>query len=258
MSTHRQAEILHAVRQSGRVSLSALAARFGVSSESIRRDIKPLLAAGAVTRFHGGIADPARQEEPPFLRRMRVNRDAKRRIAALALDLIHDGDSLLLDNGTTTAYVAEILAARTNLFIVTNSAHIACRLAGRNNNRVFCAGGEMTGDDAAAFGAAALDFLAQFRLRLALLSAGSITAEGIRVFHLFEAEFARAAISAAQESWIIADSSKFAREAPVACLPLTAFTRLITDTEPSAAFQSAARDADVSITIPARPNLATR
>ena len=199
-------------------------------------------------RFHGGIADPAHQEEPPFQRRMRVNREAKRRVASLVLDLIHDGDSLILDNGTTTAYVAEALAARSRLVVMTNCAQIACRLAGRNNNRVFMAGGELAGDDAAAFGPAALEFLRQFQLRYALLSAGGIGTDGdIRVFHLFEAEFVRAAMGQASESWVIADGSKFGREAPIKLCDLTAVNRLITDTPPPPALRAACQDADVAI-----------
>jgi DeoR family glycerol-3-phosphate regulon repressor len=248
MSVQRQTEILRAVRMAGSASVAGLAEQLGVSTESIRRDIKTLIESGAVLRFHGGIMDPAHQEEPPFQRRMRVNREAKRKIAGLVLELVRDGDSLILDNGTTTAYVAEALAARARLVVVTNSAQIACRLAGRNNNRVFLAGGEVSGDDAAAFGPGALEFLRQMTVRYALLSAGGIGPNGeIRVFHLFEAEFARTAMAQARESWVIADASKFGREAPVQCCELTAINRLITDTPPDAALSAACADADVEI-----------
>lgn len=248
MSVQRQSEILRAVRQAGSASVTALADALGVSTESIRRDIKGLIESGAVLKFHGGIMDPAHQEEPPFQRRMRVNREAKRKIAGLALALIRDGDSLILDNGTTTAYVAEALTARAKLVVVTNSAQIACRLAGRNGNRVFLAGGEVSGDDAAAFGPGALTFLRQIQVRYALLSAGGIGPQGdIRVFHLFEAEFARAAMGQARESWVIADASKFGREAPVQCCALTAINRLITDTPPGASFHAACAEANVEI-----------
>jgi DeoR family glycerol-3-phosphate regulon repressor len=248
MSVQRQSEILRAVRLNGSCTVTALAERLGVSTESIRRDVKSLIESGAVLRFHGGIADPGFQEEPPFQRRMRVNREAKRKIASLVLERIADGDSLILDNGTTTAYVAEALAARSKLVVMTNSAQIACRLAGRNNNRVFMAGGELAGDDAAAFGPATLEFLRQFELRYALLSAGGIGAGGdIRVFHLFEAEFFRAAMAQARESWVIADGTKFLREAPVKCCDLTAVNRLITDTPPPPDFRAACAEADVEI-----------
>ena len=248
MSGHRQTAILRAVRQSGTATVAGLAAELRVSTESIRRDIRPLIERGAVLRFHGGIADPAHQDEPPFQRRMRVNREAKRKIAALVLGLIRDGDALLLDNGTTTAYVAEALAVRSKLVVVTNSAQIACRLAGRNGNRVFLAGGEVHGDDAAAFGPGTLAFLTQIQVRYALLSAGGIGPHGeIRVFNMFEAEFARAAMRQARETWVIADASKFGREAPVQCCPLAAINRLITDTPPDAALRTACAEADVEI-----------
>jgi DeoR family glycerol-3-phosphate regulon repressor len=248
MSVQRQTEILRAVRQSGSASVTALAAQLGVSTESIRRDIKSLIDSGTVLRFHGGIMDPSHQEEPPFQRRMRVNREAKRKIAALVLELIRDGDSLILDNGTTTAYVAEALAAHSKLVVVTNSAQIACRLAGHNNNRVFMAGGELAGDDAAAFGHSTLAFLRQFEVHCALLSAGAIGTSGeIRVFHLFEAEFARAAMAQAREVWVIADGSKFSREAPVRLCGLGEVNRLITDAAPPADFAAACAAARVEV-----------
>jgi DeoR family glycerol-3-phosphate regulon repressor len=248
MAGQRQTEILRHVRQAGSISVAALAVRLGVSTESIRRDIKALVESGAVQRFHGGIADPAFQEEPPFERRMRVNREAKRKVAALVAGLIRDGDSLILDNGTTSAYVAETLAARSKLLVVTNSAQIACRLAGRKGNRVFLAGGEMQGEDAAAFGETSLNFLLQVRVDYALLSAGGIGPDGaLRVFHLFEADFARAAMAQARESWVIADAAKFGREAPVQVCALEAVNRLITDQPPDEALRAACAMAGVEI-----------
>ena len=72
---------------------------------------------------------------------MRLNRGAKRIVAGLVRDMVRDGDSLILDNGATSAYVAEALSIRSNLVVVTNSAEIAWRLASRNGNRVFRSGG---------------------------------------------------------------------------------------------------------------------
>ncbi len=252
MSLKRQSDILHAVRESGSYSITELAERLAVSTETIRRNIRPLIENGSLLRFHGGIMDPDRQDEPPFQRRMQVNRESKRRVAALVRSMIRDGDSLILDNGTTTTYVAEALSDHSGLVAVTNSAQIACRLSSRNNNRVFMAGGELSGDDAAAFGASSLDFLRQFEVKYALISVAGVTGRGDLVdFHLFEAEFTRAAMKQAHETWVIADTSKFGREAPVRVCDLAAIDVIVSDAAPSPDFARLCREADVRLVTPA-------
>lgn len=251
MSIKRRGDILRVVQASGSCSIVELAARLGVSTETVRRNIQPLIEEGALLRFHGGIMVPDLAEEPPFQRRMQVNKEAKWAIAALVRERIEDGDSLFLDNGTTSAYVAEALAARSRLTVVTHSAHIAFRLASRNGNRVFMAGGELGGEDAAAFGASALAFIGQFQLRYALLSVGAITRAGeLADFHLFEAEFSRAAMAQAQETWVIADRSKFGREASVKVCPLKAVNAIISDGPPPESFQAQCREAGVRTIYP--------
>ena len=251
MSLKRQNDILRVVREQGSCSIADLAAQLAVSTETIRRNLQPLIESGAILRFHGGVLDPERQAEPPFQRRMQVNKSAKRIVAGLVRDLIQDGDSLILDNGTTTTYVAEALAQHSRLVVVTNSAEIACRLAHRNGNRVFMAGGELSGDDASAFGPASLEFLRQFEVRYAILSVAGITGRGDLVdFHLFEAEFSRVALERARETWVIADSSKFGREAPVRVCELSSVQRIITDLPPPADFARRCEAAGVTVQVP--------
>ncbi|KQT46256.1 hypothetical protein ASG43_11540 [Aureimonas sp. Leaf454] len=253
MSYKRQSEILQAVREAGSYSISALAERLSVSAETIRRNIKPLIESGQVLRFHGGILDPGQVEEPAFRRRMQVNRDAKRAIASMAASVIRDGDSLILNSGTTTTYLAEALAAHSRLVVVTNSAEIACRLASRNGNRVFMIGGELSGDDAAAFGPAALDFLRQFEVHFAFLAVGGITLRGdLMDFHLFEAELSRAAMAQAQEVWLLADASKFGREAPVRVCELSEIDAVVCEVDPPPAFLKQCREASVRVVVPSR------
>jgi len=178
MSLKTQTDILHAVRETGSCSIADLAHRLAVSTETIRRNVKPLIEGGMVLRFHGGVMVPDRQDEAPFQRRLQLNRGAKRIVANLVRDMVRDGDSLILDNGATSAYVAEALSIRSDLVVVTNSVEIAWRLASRNGNRVFMAGGELGGDDAAAFGAAAIAFIRQFQVRYAVISVAGIAARG--------------------------------------------------------------------------------
>ncbi|WP_225766707.1 DeoR/GlpR family DNA-binding transcription regulator [Inquilinus sp. Marseille-Q2685] len=251
LSNRWQGEILHAVRESGSCSIADLARRFAVSTETTRRSVKPLIETGAVVRFQGGVMLRAGLEEPPFQRRMQRNREAKQAVAALVAARIADGDPIILDNGTTSAYVAQALAHHSRLVVVTNSAEIACRLAPRNDNRVFLCGGEVNGDDVAAFGPSAIAFVRQFQVRCAVLSVGGINGRGELVdFHLFEAEFSHAAMAQAAETWVIADHSKFGREAPVKVCSLADVDLVLTDRPPPPDFARRCDAAGVRIAVP--------
>ncbi len=254
MSLRRQTDILHAVKEVGTYSITDLAEKLQVSSETIRRNLKPLIDNGTLIRFHGGIMDPEYVEEPPFQRRMQVNKEAKKKVAALIASIVKDEDSLILDNGTTTTYVAEALAHHSKLTVVTNSAEIACRLSSRNGNRVFITGGEISGDDAAAFGPSTIEFVQQFEVKYAFISTSGINNRGELVdFNLFEAEFSRAAMRQAQETWVIVDQSKFGRSAPVKVCELAAVDTIVCDDFPPPQFQQKCGDAEVRVLTPHSP-----
>jgi DeoR family glycerol-3-phosphate regulon repressor len=112
--------------------------------------------------------------EAPFQRRMRENADAKRRIAREMAGLIKDGDSVMLDTGTTTSLVARELLGHRRLTVVTNSSDIARTLATMNGNKVYMAGGELRSDSGAAFGVSAIEFISKFSVAHAIISAGAI------------------------------------------------------------------------------------
>ncbi|MCH4094099.1 MAG: DeoR/GlpR family DNA-binding transcription regulator [Acetobacter peroxydans] len=251
MSLKRQNAIMQAVRARGTCSITDLATELDVSTETIRRNIPPLLAMGVLARFHGGVMVPEGREEPPFQRRMHINYAAKKAVAACVRAHIHDGDSLILDNGTTSAYVAEALQNHSNLTVITHSVQIAYRLSARNGNRVFMAGGELSGEDGTATGPSVISFIQQFQVRYAILSVAGIGLDGeFGNFHLFEADFAQAALQQAQEAWIIADESKFGREAPVKVCQLGAVDAIVTSAPPPEPFAARCVEEGVRILLP--------
>ncbi len=248
--TERQSLILKAVMQRGSCAIGELAEELTVSKETIRRDVKPLASQGLVVKVHGAIMVPERLREPPFERRMRDNMEEKLRIAAHCARMIEDGDSLMLDTGSTTCYVARALRERSNLTVVTNSAEIARTLATRNGNRVYMAGGELRGDDGAALGAAAVAFVQQFAVRYAVLSIGAIDrSTGLMDAHLAEAEFSRTVMDRAEHVVVVADHTKFGRKGFVRVCGLDRIDTLITDAPPPAAFARALAEAGVTVEI---------
>ena len=231
--TERQTAILQALSKNGSVSVADLSGDLSVSGETIRRDIKSLSNAGMLRRTHGGAMQPNPFEEPGFHQRLAENPIAKKAIARVAADLVHDGDSIMIDTGSTTAYLARALLNHRDLLIVTNSVDIARTLATRRGNRVYMAGGELRADDGASLGQSAAEFVRQFRVRLSIISIGAIDEDdGLMDFHLNEAELSRAIIGRAENAIVVADHSKFDRRGVVRVCGFDRISTLITDQPP--------------------------
>jgi len=230
MLSKRHTEIMRILADEGTVTISGLAARLGVSLETVRRDVRPLTENGSVLKIHGAVGLAGQVGEAPFQRRMRENADAKRRIAREMAQLIHDGDSVMLDTGTTTSFVARELLGHRRLTVVTNSSDIARTLATVNGNKVYMAGGELRSDSGAAFGVSAIEFISKFSVSHAIISAGAIDAgAGVMDFDLEEAEFARMMLSRGAQSYVVTDHTKFGRRGLVLVAGFDAIGHVVTD-----------------------------
>ncbi len=214
---HRQQEILDILRKvGGSARIHTIAQTLEVSEETVRRNIKRLEKTGAVEKLHGGVRIVGNAEETSFQQRLNENPEAKIRIAHKVAQMIPNGSSLFLDIGSTTAFIADALREHQNLLIVTNSIAVAYKLATRNNNRVFMAGGELRSHDGGAFGLDAMNFADNFQTDFAVLSAAGINAtNGFMLFDLEEAKFSRLIMSKSATRIIAADARKFNRVAPV-------------------------------------------
>lgn len=211
---HRLLQVLR--DKGGSCRTSTLAKLLNVSEETIRRNVKRLVKEGVVVKVHGGVLLANLNVEPAFLHRLEENRVAKQQMAEQVLEMVEDGTSLFLDNGSTTTFVAEALRERKNLFIVTNSIKVAERLSAHNQNRVHFAGGELRENDGGAYGAVALDFIRGFTPDIAVLAASAINhTRGFMLTDLAEAEVARIYIRNARTNIVVADQSKIGRKAPI-------------------------------------------
>ncbi len=229
----RHSEILRIIQEEGTISVAELAEKLGVSLETIRRDVKPMTSEGTVIKMHGAIGLPTLVGEAPFERRMRENAEAKRAIAQLVAATIRDGESVMLDTGTTTSYLARELLGHRRLTVVTNSSDIARTLATVNGNKVYMAGGELRSDSGAAFGVSAIEFVSRFSVNHAIISMGAIDAQmGVMDYDLEEAEFARMVLSRATRTVVITDHTKFGRQGLVQVCGFSGFGELATDRMP--------------------------
>ena len=234
-----------------RASIAAMARDLGVSMETIRRDIRPLVETGKVLRIHGAVGLAGQMGEAPFERRMRENAAAKKAIARHVASTIRDGESLMLDTGTTTSFVARALIGHRRLTVVTNSSDIARTLATVNGNRVYMAGGELRSDSGAAFGNSAVEFAGRFFVQHAIISAGAIDGTGIMDFDLHEAEFARTVLSRGERRVVVSDSSKFGSKGFVKVCGLDGVSELVTDRTPAGPLSDALGAANVKVQLAA-------
>lgn len=248
--TKRQSEILRYVGLHGSYPIGDLASELGVSDETIRRDVRSLADEGLVMKVHGAIVAPDHLREGPFQHRLLENREEKLRIAAYAAGLVGHGESIMLDTGSTTAYVAQNLTTHRNLLAVTNSLEAARSLASKNGNRVYMAGGEIRADDGATFGAAANSFASRFQVDTAFLSITAINErDALMVAELWEAEFSRVVIGQAARVIVVADHSKFGRRALIKVCDFAAIHMLITSAPPPPAVADSLRAAGTEVVV---------
>ncbi len=246
----RRGEILRLLQEEGTITIAALAERLNVSLETIRRDVKPLNNDGSVLKLHGAISLPSLAGEAPFERRMRENAEAKRAIARRLAATIQDGDSIMLDTGTTTSFLARELIGHRRLTVITNSSDIARTLATVNGNKVYMAGGELRSDSGAAFGVSAIEFVSRFTVAHAVISVGAIDAAiGVMDYDLDEAEFARMVLSRGARAIVVTDHTKFGRHGLVKVCDFADIRELFTDRLPPRDVASALQEAGVQVTV---------
>jgi DeoR family transcriptional regulator, glycerol-3-phosphate regulon repressor len=245
----RQSELLDAVRAPGVATVEALADRFGVTLQTVRRDVKLLAEAGLLARFHGGVRLPSSTTENLAHRqREALNADAKQRIAKAVAARVPDGCSILINLGTTTEAVARALLHHKGLRVITNNLNVAAILTDNADCEVIVAGGVVRNRDRGIVGEAAVDFIRQFRVDIGLIGISGIEADGsLRDFDYREVKVSRAIIEQSREVWLAADHSKFNRPAMVELARIDQLDLLFTDSTPPPPFPALLAEAGVQL-----------
>lgn len=239
LAERRRVLILDILAEKGSVSVTDLYRRLEVSRETVRRDINRLAAENRLQKTHGG-AISIDAVEPAFAERMEVNVEGKRAIGRVAADMVSDGDSLILDYGTTTIFLARSLACHRRLTVYTNDFHIATSLAGRNDNRVFMLGGELQGTDGVTLGRDATAMLGNYYADFAFVGVGAVSSHPWLMDYSREAAELRALmLSVARTPVLLADHTKFGKMAPVRVANLELVTHIVTDRRPETAMAKA-------------------
>src|SRR5215213_4178432 len=250
----RQQAIAGLVVERGRVSVTAVAERFGVTTETVRRDLAVLERAGLLRRVHGG-AVPAGAAltlvETALGERRGTRIEAKRAIAAAALDLLPRTDgSIILDGGSTTAALADALPTDRRLYVATNSVPIAARLSAAPGVTVHVLGGRVRGITQTAVGDSTVRALADLRVDVVFLGTNGISpGHGFSTPDEAEAATKRAMARAAQRVIVLADSSKIGREHLVRFAAVPDVDVLVTDAEADPAAVSELEQAGLEVVV---------
>lgn len=247
----RQTELIEAVRIQGPQSIEALAERFGVTLQTVRRDVRLLSENGLMARFHGGVRLPSSTTENiAYRQRQALASEAKADIARAIAQRIPNGCSLIMNIGTTIEAVAHELRQHQGLRVITNNLHIAAVLSSNRDCEVIVAGGLVRGSDQGIVGEATVDFIRQFKVDIGLIGISGIEADGtLRDYDFREVKVARTIIEQSREVWLAADHSKFNRPAMVELGSLRDIDVLFTDEAPPPAFTELLSAADVECVV---------
>jgi DeoR/GlpR family transcriptional regulator of sugar metabolism len=226
----RRREILRLLFLTGYVEAKELAVTLGVDTSTIRRDLDALGRDGHLQRTHGGARPLAGAVDVPYAVKQHERIAAKQAIAAAASELVRDGDSILLDSGSTTYQLAVALRWRRDLTIVTNDLRIAQLVTDYPGVRLLVPGGELLSSTYTLFGERAVAFIEDLRVDWTFLGADAIDVDtGITNTNTLEIALKRAMLSVARTTAVLADSSKFGRRALVRVAELDEVDHVLTD-----------------------------
>ncbi len=245
LAEQRRAQLLELVRQRRFASLPDLVKALDVSESTVRRDLEVLEEQGAARRIHGGALYCGTSPKlPHFESRQPAEWAEKQCVARKAVEFIEDGDTVLLDGGSTTYEVARLLVGRP-LHVVTNSLPVANLFAADTNSDLVLIGGNICPRSGVAQGPYADRMLAALRVRRTILSVAGVSDEGFFNNNLLLIETERAMMRAADEVTIVADHSKFGRQSLGHLCPLGEVNRVVADDGLAEAWREKLRDARV-------------
>lgn len=236
LAEQRRQKILELIRENGAVRVSYLSETFGVTEPTIRQDLVKLEGEGEIVREHGGafLKDFTKGVREMSLHHME-NMDKKMAIGRKAAEFIKDGESIILDSGSTVTEAAKNIASVKNLRIITNSLNITLTLGAEPNHEVHLTGGEFKAPTLSLTGAKAAEFMANTVVdKLFLATAGISFKTGLMYPGFSDIPVKRAMIEAAETVFLLADSSKIGKTAFAVLGELERIDYLITDSGISA------------------------
>lgn len=245
----RRQKVLELINERGFVALGDLAKTLNTSESTIRRDLDYWDAHGLIKRTHGGaVFREDAHGMPPLEERIAREIDEKKLIAQTAAARIQDGESVLIDGGTTTLELARLLVGR-RLQIVTNSLPVANLFASSRDTDLVILGGYVYPRTGVALGPLTVRMLDEIHVHQAFISVGGITAKGLFNSNLLLVETERAMMRSADEVVVLADHTKIGKTALAFLCELPALDTLIVDRGVQPEQRALIQQADVRLVI---------
>jgi DeoR/GlpR family transcriptional regulator of sugar metabolism len=254
LPARRRAELVRLARSRGQVTVAELVTLFDVSPDTVRRDLDFLAERGLLARTHGGAvpADDLAMRDAPLAERLSAHKAAKTRIARAAAGLIGDGETLIVNGGSTTRAFAGELSPRRDLTVVTNNLSIPPVLPGEAVRDVYVLGGQYRAELQVTIGEVRFAPISGISADSAVIGVGGISAAaGLSTTMLAEAVMMAQMMDAARRTIVLADASKFGHNAFAHIVPLDRVHILVTDTTPPPDLAQALAVAGVDVVVAA-------
>lgn len=247
--SERRRQILLELKLRPHVRISELARRFNVSTETVRRDFDALADDGLVARAHGGASAPAQGHYPSLDERANARINERERIGRRAAELVRDGETVMIDSGSTTIQMARALAwMGTHCTVITNSIPVAMTI-GHGAPEVILCPGEYLPAESAVIGTETLEFLARYNVDRCVIGASGLSAEGpsesVRGF----AAVKRVMMQRAAKRHLLIDSQKFDKKGLAQVGDLADLDSVVADERPKGELLSALHGAEVDILV---------
>lgn len=245
--SERRKQILLELKLRPHVRITELAERFKVSAETVRRDFDALAEDGLIARAHGGASSPSQGHYPSLQERSGARNAERESIGRRAAELVRDGETVMIDSGSTTIQLARALAyLGTQCTVITNSIPVAITI-GNGAARVLLCPGEYLPPESAVIGDETVEFLSRFNVDHCMIGATGLSVEGpsesVRGF----AAIKRTMLQRAARRHLLIDCEKFGRKGLAQIADLANLDSVVVDRRPKGELLSAIDGAAVNI-----------
>lgn len=218
------------ILQNGQVSIEQLQERFGISINTLRRDLTELEQRGHVGKIYGGVTARSPASLLTMPQRFQINLPAKQRIGELAATVIPDNATVYIDSGSTTRNVVQYLGGRRSLTLISHSMAVLNAATALKEITLISPGGIYNASIGAFVGLSTLETIRSLRVQIAVMAATGVTIEhGLSNTTYFEAEVKRVVAANCQRIVLMADHTKFGRDALISYCPLERVNTVVTD-----------------------------
>ena len=238
LAVERKTKILDLLMRDRKVVVAELSEQFGVTEETVRRDLTKLEQDGLLSRTHGGaIARKGESEDLPYGTRHLINTEAKRAIAVKAAGLVGNNEAVMLDSSSTAYEVLSCLESHKELTLITNAVRILA-VPTSTRHTIMSVGGELRRRSMSFIGPLATQAIGQFNADVALVSCKALSlAGGIMESNVPDAEVKHAFIRSARRVCLLVDGDKFDRTALITICGFDKIHAVVTDRPPPEAWR---------------------